>query len=159
MPGIRYREISDDYKVRYAEYFESDGILTQEILDAHRDPGRRENLVSRHRTDQIKSLVIRRGFCWAEDYSGGYTTHIVLQPGNVDQTPFLIRGGVYSKGLYSEFDNVLDRIAFAHEVSGSKAESSLNVVFGSRVPVDYYGSYDYSRYPGGYSPSVAFNGE
>jgi hypothetical protein len=159
MSGIRYRDISDDYKVRYAEYVDLDGILTQEIFDVQCDPGKGETLVSRHRTGQIESLVIKRGFCWAEDYSGGYTTHIVLQPANTAQIPFLIRSGTYSKGLCYEFDKVLARIAFALEVTGCKAEASLNVFFGPRVPVDYFGSHDYNQYPGGYSPSVAFDGE
>ncbi|WP_150796606.1 hypothetical protein [Pseudomonas fluorescens] len=159
MSGIRYRDVSDDYKVRYAEYVELDGVLVQEILDVPYDPAKRESLVSRHRTGQISALVIKRGFCWAEDYSGGFTTHIILQPSNLLESPFLIRGGDYSRGLCSEFDKVLARIAYAFDVTGSKREASLNVFFGSRVPVDYYGTYDYSKYPRGYSPSVAFYGE
>lgn len=158
MSRIRYRDVFDDYKVRYAEYVEG-GVLAQEILDAPHDLVKRENLVSRHRSGQISALVIKRGFCWAEDYSGGFTTHIILQPSNLLESPFLIRGGDYLKGLYSEFDEVLARIAYALEVTGSKREASLNVFFGPRVPVDYYGDYDYSQYPGGYSPSVAFYGE
>lgn len=156
MSGVRYRDVSDNYKVRYAEYVELDGILMQEVFD---HPDARESLVSRHRMGQINSLVVKLGFCWAEDYSGGFTTHIVLEPISIGETPFLIRGGTYSKGLCAEFDKVLARIAFALEVTGSKREASLNIFFGSRVPVDYYGSYDYSKYPGGYSPSVAFYGE
>lgn len=151
-------DVSEDNKVRYAEYLETDGVLVQEILAPH-DADKREGLVSRLRAGQITALVIKLGFCWAEYDSGGFTTHKILKPSNLLDSPFLVRGGDYLKGLYPEFDEILARISHDLGVTGSKREASLSVFFDSRVPVDYYGNYDYSKFPGGYSPSVAFYGE
>ncbi|VVP19552.1 hypothetical protein PS850_03802 [Pseudomonas fluorescens] len=163
-PKIRYVETSDELKVRYAEYQEFFDNKCFELLDI--DPAKAQERLKELRAGieqgHYKSLSVKWGFCWAVYDSGGYTMHEVLTHEDFIAGAYLVFGleiGVTSTILNDEHSlkNYIHHVHHKPEIEGTLRE--FDVRFGSKVPEDYYGNYDYSKYPGGYSPSDAFYGE
>lgn len=166
-PRIRYVETSDEYRVRYVEYELFEGTQCFELLDS--DPQKAKQKIA-ELTQHLKNstylnLSVKWGFCWAEYINNsGYMTH---EPLKFDDfladtcktfMPTLDTG--LNGGMMREDHRLRKHIYHDHHVPELKGTlREIDIRFGPKVPQDYYGNYDYSKYPGGYSPSVALNGE
>ncbi|MFJ4352743.1 hypothetical protein ACIPZ5_17790 [Pseudomonas sp. NPDC089428] len=163
---ILYTETSENYKIRYAEYELFEGTISYEFLDSDsiKAKARIAELSGYLKEGCYTSLVVRFGFCWAEYNLHGYTTHTPLKREDFlpDQSPVFmpsIDQGYTAVILNTEhrLRKYIHHVHHKPEVQGTLREFELK--FGPRVPKDYYGNYDYSRYPGGYSPSAAITGD
>lgn len=163
-PKIRYVETSDEYRVRYIEYQEFFDNKCFELLDA--SPIKAQERIKELRAGvelgHYKNLAVKWGFCWAVYDSGGYTNHKILTHEDFVTDAYLVFSlevGVTSNILVEghSLKNYIHHVHHKPEIQGTLRE--FDVRFGPKVPQDYYGNYDYSKYPGGYSPSVAFYGE
>lgn len=167
---IRYVETSDEFKVRYAEYLLSEGSKCFELLDSDTlaSKARLAELRQQLKDGTCRSLSVKWGFCWAEYINtSGYSTHTPLKfedflPGaSKCFMPELEHGKNSLTGSIMREDHRLRKhIHYVHhnpEIQGTLRE--IDIRFGSKVPQDYYGNYDYGKYPGGYSPSAATSGD
>ncbi|MCX2708347.1 MULTISPECIES: hypothetical protein [unclassified Pseudomonas] len=163
---ILYTETSDDYKIRYAEFQMFEGTVCYQILNSDPQIAKAEiaELIESVKQHSCSNLVIKFGFCWAEYDLHGYTTHTPLKREDfLPKEPlqfFPSMGLPYTAEILVEDHRLWKYIHHVHhkpEVQGTLREFDLK--FGRRVPKDYYGNYDYSRYPGGYSPSAAVTGD
>lgn len=169
-PIIRYVETSVEFRVRYAEYELVDGTKCFELLDNdNRKSKDRQAQLRQHLKDSdYQRLSIKWGFCWAEYINtSGYTTHTPLKPDDFLPGTSRCFNPEREKGEFSLTGSIMredhrlrKHIHYVHhkpELQGTLKE--IDIRFGPNVPQDYYGNYDYSKYPGGYSPSASTSGD
>lgn len=158
-PRIRYAETPDEYKVRYVECELFEGTKCFEMLD--NDPSIAKARVAELRqhtsNGTYTSLIVKWGFCWAEYWDGGgWKVHTpLMQSDFVSDTPEM-----FMPSLQDDYTAaIMVPTHGLHTKHKRDGVESFSVRFGPRVPKDYYGDYDYSTYPGGYSPHAAVTGD
>lgn len=169
-PRIRYVETDDEYRVRYAEYELFEGTKCFELLDSDTQRAKQKiaELTHHLKDGTYVNFTVKWGFCWAEYVNNsGYMTHEPLKfddflpdTAKCFMPELQVGGNVLNGSIMREDHRLRKHIYHVHhkpELQGTLKE--IDIKFGPQVPQDYYGNYDYSKYPGGYSPSVAYSGE
>lgn len=161
--NMRYKSTSDSDRAYYANYFDKDMRFFYELLSPH-EQERSERIEAINQLCyqyEIHDRQISRGLCWAEYGESGYRVHELL----TDYQRYTTTGNLVEHVNYDG-----DIILFPESALSSSRFNSLRkrrttekgpgftIVFGDRLPEDYFGDYDYSMYPGGYGPDQAYYG-